>query len=135
MTAQVCRLLDEHAPQPGRDAGLAAGGVRVELQADCLAGLWAGGAAGDTSGAVDLGDISQEELDQALDAASAIGDDRIQETTQGRVSPENFTHGASAQRHDLCAAAPPLLTGTTRRPAAVPGSRAAGPAPDRPAPR
>ena len=78
--------------------GPASGAVRVELQADCLAGLWAGGAAGDASGAVDLGDISQEELDQALDAASAIGDDRIQETTQGRVSPENFTHGASAQR-------------------------------------
>ena len=78
--------------------GPESGAVRVELQADCLAGLWAGGAAGDTSGAVDLGDISQEELDQALDAASAIGDDRIQETTQGRVSPENFTHGASAQR-------------------------------------
>ena len=72
--------------------------MRVELQADCLAGLWAGGAAGDTSGAVDLGDISQQELDQALDAASAIGDDRIQEKMQGQVTPETFSHGSSAQR-------------------------------------
>jgi hypothetical protein len=78
--------------------GPESGAVRVELQADCLAGLWANGAAGDTSGAVDLGDISQEELDQALNAAEVIGDDRIQETTQGRVSPEAFTHGTSAQR-------------------------------------
>lgn len=78
--------------------GPESGAVRVELQADCLAGLWAGHAAGDTSGAVDLEAITPAQLGQALDAAEVIGDDRIQQTTQGRVTPEAFTHGTSRQR-------------------------------------
>jgi predicted metalloprotease len=66
--------------------------VRMELQADCLAGVWAHQMQAD-KGLVEPGDI-----DEALGAASAIGDDRIQKQTQGYVVPDSFTHGSSAQR-------------------------------------
>ena len=66
--------------------------VRQELQADCLAGVWAHHAQ-QTRQILEPGDI-----DEALNAASAIGDDRLQRQTQGRVVPESFTHGTSAQR-------------------------------------
>ena len=66
--------------------------VALELQADCLAGVWAN----------DANDRAQfenpQEVDEALNAAAAVGDDRIQQTTQGRVDPESFTHGTSEQR-------------------------------------
>ena len=65
--------------------------VRMELQADCFAGLWAHHAA--RRDVVEPGDI-----EEALGAASAIGDDRLQKATQGQVVPESFTHGSSAQR-------------------------------------
>jgi predicted metalloprotease len=66
--------------------------VRMELQADCLAGVW--GKRTDTmKGVLEPGD-----LEAALTAASAIGDDRLQQQTQGRIVPESFTHGSSAQR-------------------------------------
>jgi len=65
--------------------------VRFELQADCLAGVWANRA--QKRGIVEPGDV-----EEALGAASAIGDDRIQRETQGRVVPDSFTHGTSAQR-------------------------------------
>jgi len=66
--------------------------VRMELQADCLAGVW--GKRTDTmKGVLEPGD-----LEAALTAASAIGDDRLQQQSQGRIVPESFTHGSSAQR-------------------------------------
>jgi predicted metalloprotease len=66
--------------------------VRVELQADCFAGVWANKAQ-EAKNIFEPGDI-----ESALNAASAIGDDRIQRQTQGYVVPDSFTHGSSAQR-------------------------------------
>ncbi|MBA2263431.1 MAG: neutral zinc metallopeptidase [Chloroflexi bacterium] len=78
----------------GRDAGAEGGAVRTELQADCFAGVWG-------ANAVDTGflqPITPEQVGQALNAASVIGDDRIQEQTQGQVNPETWTHGSAEQR-------------------------------------
>jgi predicted metalloprotease len=66
--------------------------VKMELQADCLAGIW-GKRANDMKSLLDPGD-----LEAALNAATAIGDDRLQQQSQGRIVPESFTHGSSAQR-------------------------------------
>jgi predicted metalloprotease len=66
-------------------------GVAMELQADCYAGVWGHFAA--QQGYLDPGDV-----EEGLQAAAAIGDDRLQQQTQGRVVPESFTHGSSAQR-------------------------------------
>ena len=66
--------------------------VRLELQADCLAGVWAHHA--DRARQI----LEQGDVDEALRAASAIGDDRIQKQTQGHVMPDSFTHGSAAQR-------------------------------------
>ncbi len=81
------------AQQRGGDAQALA--IGVELQADCYAGAWSALAnqAGNFS-------ISERELDQALNAAAAVGDDRIQQKTQGRVDPESWTHGSAEQRRD-----------------------------------
>jgi len=65
--------------------------VRMELQADCYAGVW-----GYHAGA--MKQLSPGDIEEALNAATAIGDDRLQQQTQGRVVPESFTHGSSAQR-------------------------------------
>ena len=67
--------------------------VRLELQADCFAGVWANHADRGSNIALEEGDI-----EEALNAASAIGDDRLQQQSQGRVAPDSFTHGSSAQR-------------------------------------
>ena len=66
--------------------------VALELQADCLAGAWARSAA--NQGEFD----NPQEVEEALGAAAAVGDDRIQQQTQGRVDPESWTHGSSEQR-------------------------------------
>jgi predicted metalloprotease len=65
--------------------------VRLELQADCFAGVWAHHA--ENRQLLEAGDV-----DEAMTAASAIGDDTIQRRTQGRIVPESFTHGSSEQR-------------------------------------
>jgi len=66
--------------------------VRMELQADCLAGVW--GKRTDTMKSI----LEPGDLEAALTAASAIGDDRLQQQSQGRIVPESFTHGSSEQR-------------------------------------
>lgn len=66
--------------------------VKLELQADCFAGVWARQA--DTRFRM----VEEGDLDEALGAAAAVGDDRLQRQAQGRVVPDSFTHGTSAQR-------------------------------------
>ncbi len=80
--------------------GADSGAVRVELMADCFAGMWARSAASTKSanGTTFLKPLTQRDIDSALSAASAVGDDRIQEKVQGRVNPEAWTHGSADQR-------------------------------------
>jgi predicted metalloprotease len=67
--------------------------VAVELQADCFAGVWAGNARDERGSILEPGDI-----EEGMRAAEAIGDDTLQQQSQGRVRPESFTHGSAAQR-------------------------------------
>jgi predicted metalloprotease len=91
------------ASQQVREAQQRAGGqeeanqysVALELQADCYAGVWAKNAAAASNGAVAL---ESGDLEEGMKTANAIGDDTLQKRGGGRVSPENFTHGSSAQR-------------------------------------
>ncbi|MGA8851671.1 MAG: neutral zinc metallopeptidase [Aeromicrobium sp.] len=81
--------------------GPQSGGVRVELMADCMAGVWANHAASteDANGQTLLEPLTRKDIDSALSAASAVGDDNIQENLGGgRVNPETWTHGSSESR-------------------------------------
>ena len=74
--------------------------VRLELQADCYAGMWTQGALNttDDSGVRIFDSLDAADIDEALDAAKTVGDDLIQKKSGGRVDPEGWTHGSSAQR-------------------------------------
>jgi predicted metalloprotease len=76
----------------GAMEGADGGSVRLELQADCYAGVWAYNANRDFS------ILEQGDVEQGLAAANAVGDDTLQRQSQGRVAPDSFTHGSSAQR-------------------------------------
>ena len=65
--------------------------IKLELQADCFAGVWA-------YSIRDNGVLAAGEINEAIDAAAAVGDDRIQQSVQGQISPETWTHGSSEQR-------------------------------------
>ena len=83
-----------------QDTGPDSDGVRLELQADCYAGAWIGDLEDqtDADGTRYVEPITQQQLAEALEAAEAVGDDHIQESTSGQVQPETWTHGSSAQR-------------------------------------
>jgi uncharacterized protein len=80
--------------------GATSDAVRLELQADCYAGMWTRHAttAQDANGEVFILDLTQDDIARALDAAAAVGDDRIQRGSSGRVDPESWTHGSAEQR-------------------------------------
>ncbi|SDO99341.1 hypothetical protein SAMN04489867_1123 [Pedococcus dokdonensis] len=97
----ILGLLDEAQKDP---KGEQSGGVRIELMADCLAGVWANHATETKGESTKGGDVAflkpltDKDIKDALSAASSVGDDRIQEKTQGRVSPESWTHGSAEAR-------------------------------------
>lgn len=74
--------------------------VKVELMADCLAGMWAKDAQSTTDilGTTIISELTADDIARAINAAQAVGDDRIQKKSAGRVNPEQWTHGSSAQR-------------------------------------
>jgi len=74
--------------------------VRLELQADCFAGMWAQAAprTQDSNGDQLISEITEQDASEAIEAAEAVGDDRIQEKTQGQVTEENWTHGSAESR-------------------------------------
>jgi predicted metalloprotease len=84
----------DRVQQAGRQGsrGESSASVRMELQADCYAGVWTHHAQQGQA------KISDQDIQQGLNAASAIGDDKLQQQSQGRVVPDSFTHGSSAQR-------------------------------------
>lgn len=81
-------------------SGATSASVRTELMADCLAGMWARSAARteDADGNRIIADLTQDDINRAINAAQAVGDDRIQQRSGGRVNSESWTHGSAEQR-------------------------------------
>lgn len=82
--------------QRRQDSGPQSMMVRLELQADCYAGVWLRQSTVDPNSPI--AKLTQEDLDVAVDAAVSVGDDRIQKAQTGYVQPDAWTHGSSAQR-------------------------------------
>jgi uncharacterized protein len=95
----VQTLLGTNANQP-TGANANAFSIRLELQADCYAGSWATAASSttDAGGQPLFKSITEKDIQEAVETAEAIGDDAIQRRTTGRINPDQFTHGTSAQR-------------------------------------
>ena len=79
-------------------SGATSGSVRLELQADCYAGVWAADANRRSQAERGVALLEPGDVEEGLAAANAIGDDTLQRQTQGRVAPDSFTHGSSEQR-------------------------------------
>ncbi len=92
LTGVMGKVQSQGAGQTGPKSG----GVRLELQADCYAGVWMNHATKDPNSPIES--LTQDDLNRAIDAAAAVGDDRIQERMQGQVNPESWTHGSAANR-------------------------------------
>ena len=92
LTGVMGKVQSQGAGQTGPKSG----GVRLELQADCYAGVWMNHATKDPSSPIES--LTADDLNRAVDAAAAVGDDRIQERMQGQVNPESWTHGSAANR-------------------------------------
>ncbi|MHA6511049.1 KPN_02809 family neutral zinc metallopeptidase [Tessaracoccus sp. Z1128] len=86
----------QQARSMGNDTGPTSGQVRLELQADCYAGVWFNNTLKDPQSPIES--ITQDDLNRIVDAARAVGDDHIQEQQGGRVVPESWTHGSSEMR-------------------------------------
>ncbi|MFT4109388.1 neutral zinc metallopeptidase [Propionicimonas sp.] len=84
------------AQASGNSTGPKSAQVRLELQADCFAGVWLANAASDPDSPIKA--ITADDVNRAVDAALAVGDDRIQLKSTGSVSPESWTHGSAAMR-------------------------------------
>ncbi|PWN04066.1 peptidase [Nocardioides silvaticus] len=96
----ISNVIGDMARVKSQQTGPESPGVRLELQADCFAGMWAKAAPTieDDNGEVIISEITEQDLKLGLDAAAAVGDDYIQRKTQGQVQEEAWTHGSSAQR-------------------------------------
>lgn len=92
----ISNLTGQMQQAQSRETGPDSPSVRLELQADCYAGVWLNHAADDPNSPI--ASITREDVDVAMDAAKAVGDDRIQERAQGRVDRESWTHGSAQMR-------------------------------------
>ncbi len=85
-SGEVSRLQRENPDQAN------ALSVRLELQADCYAGVWA-------HSVYAAGDLEEGDVSEAVGASEAVGDDRLQRRASGQINPDSFTHGSAEQRH------------------------------------